>query len=139
MILSEKKQKMNSPEKVAEILNATLKSFDDYEQEKEHFFVLGLNNKNTIQYLDLISIGTVSESIVHPREVFRLAILKNCSSIIIGHNHPSKDLTPSREDNAVTVRLKDASKILGIPLLDHLIVDGDDNYLSLKEKGMFFE
>ena len=126
--------KIGSPEKAGQIIKAILESFDEYEQEKEHFWVLGLNTKNMIQYVDLVSIGTVSESLVHPREVFRYAILKNCSGIIIAHNHPSGSVVESKEDITITNRLVEASKIIGIKILDHIIVG--DSIKSFKEHGL---
>ena len=77
--------------------------------------------------------GTVNEAIIHPREVFRYAILKNVSSIIIAHNHPSGECQPSKEDIAVTERLVESGKLLGIAVLDHVIVG--DRYLSMKGEG----
>ena len=105
-----------------------------YEQ-KEHFAVLLLNTKNHILGLRDISIGSLSASIVHPREVFSMAIRYAAASMILVHNHPSGDPNPSREDLAVTDRLVKAGRILDIPVLDHIIL-GDNRFLSLKEKGM---
>ena len=133
MIETLKKQKCSSPEIAAEIIRGILKSYEEHEQGKEHFYCIGLNNKNVIQYIDLVSIGTVSEAIIHPREVFRYAILKNVSSIIIAHNHPSGESQPSKEDIATTGRLVESGKLLGITVLDHVIVG--DRYLSMKEEN----
>ena len=135
MIVSQKKQKIVDPCSVGSVISSIIQSYDEFEQEKEHFYVIGLNNKNVIQYVDLVSIGTISESIVHPREVFRMAIHKGISSIIISHNHPSGDLNPSKEDLNVTERLKNGGDLLGIKLLDHVIVDNNNNFKSLQEKG----
>ncbi len=90
--------------------------------EQEHFLVIWLNNKNHVLGHEITTKGLVNECIVHPREVFRGAIKANASRIIIAHNHPSKDCTPSQEDEAVTKALKRASDILNIELLDHVIV-----------------
>ncbi len=78
--------------------------------------------------------GSLNASIVHPREVMKVAVISNAASILVGHNHPSQDPTPSREDCEVTKRLVEAGKIIGIDVLDHLIVC-DEKYVSLKEKG----
>lgn len=102
--------------------------------EKEEFWVLILNNKNHIIKKSQISIGTISEAIVHPREVFRDAIKEGGAAIIIVHNHPSGELTPSKEDLKTTVRLIEAGKILGISVLDHIIVS-NTSFLSMKEEG----
>lgn len=82
----------------------------------------------------VVSIGSLSASIVHPREVFKEAIKVNAASIIVAHNHPSGDPSPSGEDVAVTKRLVKAGKIMDINVLDHIII-GDSKYLSMKEKG----
>ena len=133
MIISSQKKKVNNPEMVADVISAIIKSYDEHEKNKEHFYSIGMNNKNVIQYIDLVSIGTVSETLVHPREVFVYAISKQVSSIIIAHNHPSGETHPSAEDISTTERLVESGKILGIPVIDHVIVG--DGYCSLKESG----
>lgn len=138
MILSEKKQAINSPENISKIIYDLLNTFDIFEREKEHFFVIGLDNQNVIQYIDLISIGTVSETIIHPREVFRFAILKNNSSLIIVHNHPSGKLVPSINDTNTTKRLIEAGKIIGILVIDHIIIGTESDYYSYKENTDLF-
>ncbi|MEW9673574.1 RadC family protein [Ammoniphilus sp. 3BR4] len=85
--------------------------------------------------VEKVSVGSLNSAIVDPREVFKAAILHNAASIIVGHNHPSGDPTPSREDLSVTNRLVEAGKILGIEVLDHLIL-GEERFQSLKESGM---
>ena len=94
-----------------------------------------LNTKNSIVGIQEITRGSLSASIVHPREVYKAAILHNAASIILAHNHPSGSPSPSREDIAVTERILKAGKILDIPLLDHVII-GDPRFVSLKEKGI---
>ncbi len=105
-----------------------------YEQ-KEHFAVLLLNTKNHILAMQDISIGSLTASIVHPREVFQAAVRYAAASMILLHNHPSGDPSPSREDISVTQRLVKAGKIMDIPVLDHIIL-GDQNFVSMKEKGL---
>jgi len=102
----------------------------------EEFRVLILNNKNMLIKNCMVSVGTISEALVHPREIFRDAIREAGASIIVAHNHPSGVLIPSREDISATVRIRDAGKIIGIELLDHVIIGGN-SYLSLKEGGFF--
>jgi DNA repair protein RadC len=136
MIVSEKHTKVYSPDTVAEIVRSLIADENPESRDQEHFYVLGLNHKNVIQYIDLVSLGTVNEALIHPREVFRLAIMRGCSSIIIAHNHPSNDLTLSEEDKDCTDRLHGSAKILGIPLLDHVIVS-DDSFYSFQEEGYF--
>jgi DNA repair protein RadC len=103
---------------------------------REHFITLCVNMKNEVLSYSLVSIGTVSEAIVHPREVFTPAILSGASGIIISHNHPSGLLQPSSQDMTTTKRMCDAGKIIGIPVFDHIIVGFDsDDYYSIKENG----
>lgn len=103
---------------------------------QEHFVCLYLNTKNHIIGREMIFIGSLNSSIVHPREVYKEAIRRSSASVICLHNHPSGDATPSREDIDVTRRLQEAGRILGIELLDHVII-GDGQFYSLKEKGHF--
>lgn len=102
-------------------------------KKQEHFIVVFLNNKNVVIDHKVVSIGTISETIVHPREIFRDAIQQSCSSIIIAHNHPSGVLTPSKEDESMTKRVVEAGKLLGIRVLDHVII-GKSSFLSMREQ-----
>ncbi|NGZ77522.1 RadC family protein [Saccharibacillus alkalitolerans] len=102
---------------------------------KEHFVCLFLNTKNHIIGQETLSVGSLNASIVHPREVFRAAIKWSSASIVCAHNHPSGDPAPSPEDIALTKRLAEAGRIVGIDVLDHIVV-GDDTYVSLKEQGL---
>lgn len=109
--------------------------FLDLRQEaKEHFIALHLDGKNRIACLDRVSVGSLNQSIVHPREVFKTACLSNAAAILLIHNHPTGDTAPSPEDIAITKRLKEAGDLLGIRILDHIII-GDD-YLSFVERGL---
>ncbi len=103
--------------------------------QKEHFRVLLLDTKNQIIATEEISVGTLNVSIVHPRDVFKAAIKRNSNSMILIHNHPSGDPTPSNEDINVTNRLVDAGNLIGIKVLDHIII-GDNRYISFKEKNL---
>ena len=105
------------------------------ECNREHFIVMTLNGASRIINTRVISIGTINQSLVHPREVFRDAILDNAVGIIIAHNHPSGQLEASHEDKMVTKRLKEAGKLIGIELLDHVIIT-TDGYLSMREEGI---
>lgn len=93
-------------------------------KDKEHFMVILLDSKNRVIKEEIVSIGTLNSSLVHPREVFKSAIKESANSMILVHNHPSGDTTLSSEDIEVTQRLKDAGEILGIKVLDHLVVGG---------------
>jgi len=103
--------------------------------DREHFEILHLDTRNKITSKEIISIGSLNQSIVHPREVFKSAILNNSASIILLHNHPSGDPKPSRQDIDVTKRLEDAGNILGITVIDHVIF-GESGYISFKEEGI---
>lgn len=101
--------------------------------EQECFIVLLLNTKNVLIEQHLVSIGTINSALVHPREVFKEAIRKNAANIILVHNHPSGDPEPSDEDHQITVQMTKAGKLLGIPVLDHVVI-GDGRYYSFNDK-----
>lgn len=101
---------------------------------EEHFCVLLLNNKGKLLAQREVTRGTLTGSLVHPREVFKYAVAGNAAKIIVVHNHPSGDSAPSREDRNVTKMLKDAGEIMGIELVDHIII-GDGNYYSFSDSG----
>jgi len=103
-------------------------------ETKEHFVALHLDSKNRIICYDTVSIGSLSASIVHPREVYKSALLSSAAAVIFLHNHPSGDTTPSREDMEITQRLKEAGELLGIRVLDHLII-GERDYYSFANNG----
>ncbi|MCL1833748.1 MAG: DNA repair protein RadC [Leptospirales bacterium] len=105
--------------------------------EKEEFRVLVLNNKNMLLKKIIVSVGTITEAIVHPREVFKDAIKEGGSGIIVTHNHPSGNTAPSKQDIDTTMRLIEVGKILGIPLLDHIIMT-NQSYYSMKENGYIY-
>ena len=105
------------------------------QEQKEHFAILMLNTKNHILGLQDISVGSLTASVVHPREVFETAILHHSAAIILLHNHPSGDPNPSREDIAVTQRLVKAGKLMDIAILDHIIIGGS-SFVSMKEKDL---
>lgn len=103
--------------------------------EQEHFRIMTLNTKKEINFIREISKGTINMTIVHAREVFRAAISDNAHSIILLHNHPTGDPSPSKEDIGLTKNLIEASKIIGIDILDHIII-GDNRYFSFLEEGL---
>ncbi|MBA5865389.1 MAG: DNA repair protein RadC [Nitrospira sp. CR1.3] len=100
--------------------------------DREHFMILALDAKHSVIGINTVSIGSVTLSIVHPREVFKPLILMNASAVLLAHNHPSGDATPSQEDRALTRRLKDGGDLLGITVLDHLVL-GEDRYHSFAD------
>ena len=124
-------EKIKSPEDVIRAVAKKVKG-----KKKEHFLVLSLDTRNHVIDSQIISIGSLDASIVHPREVFKEAISACAASVIFVHNHPSGDPEPSEEDIKLTKRLIDVGEILGIEVLDHIIIC-DSNYLSMKAKKLF--
>lgn len=110
------------------ILRNRLLSKHIFEREKEHFWVIILSRNNQLKYIDEVSIGNLYHTIVSAREVFRFAILKGANSIIIAHNHPSGNLTPSVSDMNVIKELTEAGKIIGIEIIDSLIISEKSYY-----------
>lgn len=103
-------------------------------RDQEHLFLITLNGANEVIRIHTVSVGLVNRTVVHPREVFRRAVLDNACSVVVAHNHPSGNLEPSLEDLEVTRRLLEAGLLMGIPLLDHLII-GPEGFVSLHEEG----
>jgi DNA repair protein RadC len=128
-ISEESKPQIRSPDDVAKLMMADLR----YET-REHLYALILDVRNQVRHRRLISTGTLTESLVHPREVFKEAIKFSAAGIILVHNHPSGDPSPSPEDRATTRRLMEAGQIVGIDVLDHIII-GDGRWSSLKALG----
>ena len=133
-----------SPSDAYEMIKEQLEGLD-----REQFIIACLNTKNEPTNITVVSVGTLNKAIVHPREVFKTAILSNAASIMAFHNHPSGETTPSQQDIQLTNRLYEAGELLGIKLLDHLIIGdgfpalrskypplvGYGTFTSLKEKG----
>ena len=128
--ISVEQKTIRSPRDVFDAVREYLADVD-----REHFLTLLLNTKNGIVGVNTTSIGTLNSSLVHPREVFKPAIIANSAAVILVHCHPSGDPTASNEDLEITRRLVEAGKLLGIEVLDHVIV-GDGCWVSLKEKGI---
>ena len=120
---------ISSPKDAYEMIKEQLEGLD-----REQFIIACLNTKNEPTNITVVSVGSLNKAIVHPREVFKTAILSNAASIMAFHNHPSGETTPSQQDIQLTKRLYEAGELLGIKLLDHLII-GDGSFTSLKEKG----
>jgi len=123
-------ERISSPKDVANLLINEMCNL-----KQEILKLIMLDTKNNILGIKDVFKGSLNSSIVHPREIFNEALKKSSSSIIICHNHPSGDPTPSKEDINITIRIKECSKIIGIDLLDHIIV-GKKKFISLKEKGI---
>jgi len=105
--------------------------------DREYFVIILLDRKHKLIGLNTVSIGSLTASVVHPREVFKPAILANAAAIICGHNHPSGDPQPSQEDRTLTKRLVEAGKLLGITIVDHIVLgDGTAVYFSFADQGL---
>ena len=104
--------------------------------DREHFVLLMLDQKNHVIGIHTVSMGSLTASIVHPREVYKAAILANAAAIVCGHNHPSGDTVPSQEDRAMTQRLVNAGKLLGINVVDHIIIGREGRYFSFADEGL---
>jgi DNA repair protein RadC len=127
---SDERALVNRPELAAAVIMEKMR----YE-DQEHFVVLLLDTRNRCIDDRRISTGSLNANVAHPREIFREALARSAAAIIVAHNHPSGDPAPSEEDKALTRRLVEAGKTMGIEVLDHLII-GDGRWVSLKEKGM---
>lgn len=125
----EAKPVIHSPEDVYRRIYPGLRG-----QKKEKFIELCLDTKNQVIKEDIISIGSLNANIVHPREVFKTALAESAAHIIVAHNHPSGDPSPSKEDIEITKKLVETGKIMGIEVLDHIII-GDGRHFSMKEAG----
>jgi len=109
--------------------------YDTLDADKEHFVLLALNNKNRFIGFKLISTGSLTASLVHPREVWRAAIFLDAAAVVFVHNHPSGDPAPSPEDIDITKRLKETGDLLGIRVLDHVVL-GHERFFSFNDKGL---
>ena len=121
---------IESPQDTVKLVKSKL-----IDKKKEHFLVLSLDSRNYFIKVSEVSIGSLNTSIVHPREVFKEAIQSSAASVILVHNHPSDDSTPSEDDLEITKRLVEAGKILGIEVIDHIIVV-KDGFFSFKDKKL---
>ncbi len=127
---AEERPVIRCPEDVCALVMEDLR-----DRDREYFQALLLNTKNQVLARETISIGTLNSSMVHPRELFKIAIRRSAASVILVHNHPSGDPTPSREDISLSKRLVEAGEIIGIDVLDHIVI-GDNRFTSLKSKGL---
>ena len=131
-----KEQKKNtakavaSPEHIAEHVRSHIRNWN-----KEHFYVISFDNRNRVAGTDLLTVGTLNSSLVHPPETFQAAISHHAASIAVSHNHPSGDPHPSEADLEVTRRLSEAGTLMGIGLLDHVIVSKTE-FFSFRDEGM---
>lgn len=124
---SESRPKISCPEDAANLVMEQMRGLD-----REHFWVLMLNTKNSFLGIDKVSVGSLNTTVVHPRECFKESIRRSAHAVILIHNHPSGDTTPSPEDRQITDRLAQVGKLLGIEVIDHIII-GDGIFFSCKE------
>ncbi len=125
------KVSVKTPDEVANVVRGRLRG-----KKKEHFLAVLLDTRGQLIKIVEVSIGSLDSTIVHPREVFKEAILASAASVIVVHNHPSGDLTPSEEDIKLTRKLFQTGETMGIDVLDHVVI-GDGGYLSMKRQGLF--
>ena len=121
---------IKNPQSIVKAIRSSIK-----DKAKEHFKLILLDSRNKIIGISTISIGTLNANLVHPREIFKEAIMHNSASVVLAHNHPSGDPEPSEEDLKITERLVESGKILGIEVIDHIII-GKTNFASFKERGL---
>jgi len=124
-------RKMRDSKCVAQLLWDYLADTD-----REHFVVILVDQKNRLIGINTVSIGSMTASVVHPREVWKPAILCNAAAVLLGHNHPSGDPQPSKEDRAMTTRLVETGKLLGIQVLDHVIIGAEGQYFSFADENL---
>ncbi len=135
--LSEKQKiKLLNSDDVYTVMQGILVREEKIDQEKEHFWMIGLANNNRILYIELVSLGSVNAVTVEPMNVFRVAVLKGAVKAIIVHNHPSGELKPSDADKDLTDRLIQVGRILNIPIVDHLVIS-INSYMSFVDTGLF--
>jgi len=119
----------------ANVISSILATEDEISRNQEHFYVISLNSRNIIKNIELIGLSTVDSVTITAREVFRRAIIEGASNIIVAHNHPNGNTSPSGADIEVTKTLVEAGALLGVPLVDHIIVT-DNNHSSMCDLGL---
>jgi len=132
LLREEPDRKFTNPNDVAAMARLSI----DMDREQEQVCLMILNGRNEMHSCSVLFVGSLDAAIIHPREVFRPAIIAGAASIIVAHNHPSGDPAPSQADKAITKRLAKAGELMGIKLLDHVIVT-EDRFYSMKGEGDF--
>ena len=125
--------KIDQPQLCVDFWKKHIETQECFDEDKEIVVVLCLDSQSNVKHFNIVSIGTVNESMAHPRDIFKPAILVSAVQIILMHNHPSGGLDPSRADHAITKKVKEAGTLLQIPLCDHVIVG--NGYYSFRESG----
>lgn len=136
VISGKEKEKKNTLIKDASDVYKAMRFLES--EDRENFYVLCLDAKNYVTHTELVSIGTLTNSLAHPREAFRAAIKNNSASVIFAHNHPSGDPAPSRDDIEFSIRLVNAGEIIGIRVLDHVIIGGKSHFSMAEENIVGF-
>lgn len=126
--LATERRKIRSPAIAADLLHQYFEGAD-----REHFVALLLDTQHRVIGINTVTVGVLDASLIHPREIFKPAILANAAAIILAHNHPSGDPNPSPEDRAITRQITEAGRLMGIPILDHLIIGNKPRYVSLHD------
>lgn len=135
MIVREKTgQKVKSSNDVFEILKSIYEAVNEEDKHKEIFYAFGFDAKNNLLYVDMVALGTINQCVPFVREILRLALVKNACSVIIAHNHPSNDVTPSAQDERFTQETRKGCEATGIRFLDHLIY-GAHTFFSFADEG----
>ena len=132
--LQDSKIQVQGAEQIAKVFQDLLALEDPIDRAKEHFYVMHLDVKSRINLVELVSLGCLTSSIVHPRETFRRAVIQGSASIIVAHNHPSGEVEPSDEDTKVTKLLFEAGQVLGIQMLDHIVFT-DTKFFSFRSNS----
>ena len=125
---------LKNAQEIADMMRGVLDLSDEFDRDREHFWTIGLDNAMRVIYVECVSIGTGDSALVDPKEVFRVAIVKHAGRLVIVHNHPAGNVSPSSEDFAVTRLLKNGAEWLQIDILDHIIITST-SYYSLKDSG----
>jgi DNA repair protein RadC len=135
VLINNSQTKLLDANDAVKVLRELLKTEDEIDQEKEHFYVIHLNTRSVIKTVELVSLGTLNSAVVHPREVFRRAVSEGACCILLAHNHPSTVMDPSDEDVTVTKAMFDAGRVLGIDVVDHIIF-GFNSYFSFRDNAV---
>jgi len=131
---------LNNPEMVAKMIKSILDGMEKQDRDKEIFFAIGLDVRLKIKYIEIVSIGGLNSALVSPRELFRTPFIKGgIAQLIIAHNHPSGDTTPSEDDILTTHKIKKAGDLLNISIIDHIIVAIDGKFFSFKANKLIKE
>ncbi|MBN1182762.1 MAG: JAB domain-containing protein [Bacteroidales bacterium] len=134
----EQRVKLMNSDDVYSVMQNILLREEKIDQDKEHFWMIGMAGNNRILYIELVSLGSVNATTVEPMNVFRVAVMKNATKVIMVHNHPTGELKPSKKDKDITDRLMQVGRILNIQVIDHLVIS-TRSYMSFADTGLLAE